>query len=61
VHIPVRQLDDKTRASVEATEAPEPLVKPQRVQIKARHIAAMEAQAAATNPTEADAAEKPTQ
>ncbi|GMK55739.1 hypothetical protein CspeluHIS016_0207950 [Cutaneotrichosporon spelunceum] len=47
VHIPVRSLDAKTRASVEATALPEPLVKPQRVQIKARHIAAMEAEAEA--------------
>ncbi|BEJ16185.1 hypothetical protein CspHIS471_0507900 [Cutaneotrichosporon sp. HIS471] len=60
VHIPMRSLDDKTRASVEATALPEPLVKPQRVQIKARHIAAMEAEAETANPIAADEA-KPTQ
>lgn len=40
VAVPIRSLDEKTRAAVESTELPEPLVKPQRVMLKARHKAA---------------------
>lgn len=61
VQIPHRALDEKTRKAVESTELPEPLIKPHRVQLKARHkeaalVAEAEAEAAAKATEEAEAA-----